>query len=40
MLKLQPHASVLLISGKFKDGDFPPADNRMRFLRAVFSRRN
>jgi two-component system cell cycle sensor histidine kinase/response regulator CckA len=36
VLKLQPHASVLLISGKFKDGDFPPASNRMRFLPKPF----
>ena len=36
VLRIQPAASVLLISGKYKDGDPPPADNRMRFLPKPF----
>jgi len=36
VLKMQPGASVLLISGRFKDDNPPPADKRMRFLPKPF----
>jgi DNA-binding NtrC family response regulator len=36
VLKLQPDASVLLISGGYKDGERPSTDTRMRFLPKPF----
>ena len=36
VLKIQPDASILLISGRYQNGDPPPADNRMRFLPKPF----
>ena len=36
VLGLQPNASVLLISGRYKEGDRPSADTRMRFLPKPF----
>jgi CheY-like chemotaxis protein len=36
VLTLQPKASILLISGKYKDGDSPSGDHRMRFLPKPF----
>lgn len=36
VLKLQPTASVLLISGHYKDDDGPPLHPRMRFLPKPF----
>ena len=36
VLKLQPGASVLLISGHYRENDGPPRQSRMRFLPKPF----
>jgi CheY-like chemotaxis protein len=36
VMKLRPETTVLLISGRYKDGDAPTADGRVRYLPKPF----